>query len=346
MSDRGDVPDGSYSCSPSKQGPLRLKLSMNNMPKKNAPSYPTHTTESSSDNSDNELNFSLGGTPSFVPAQLRTTHGSLATTFGLQATGSASRIPQPVAGLDWTSATDLKEEIEAAKTLLFGLSAGAGVSPLQSSSTQSIPSTYRKSTGAQSSQSTVAHSTSKLNSKRAGGESNSEGEDEDLGFGDSEYFHDSKYVYPPLAEMTEEDKNNSWKPGQRKKKSEKVDSTWNPKSKLLCSPSLEVRPVRQTSRRSTTGSLLNSPLEESAPEGPTPPGESAKGSDRGTASGSNSGALNGSEKGSVPDPTPSNSKPDSNAKVPGKRGRQKAVTTTKQRLAKILKLDKSGRYMR
>lgn len=38
-------------------------------------------------------------------------------------------------------------------------------------------------------------------------------------------------VYPPLAEMTEEDKNNSWKPGQRKKKSEKVDSTWNPKSK-------------------------------------------------------------------------------------------------------------------
>ena len=32
--------------------------------------------------------------------------------------------------------------------------------------------------------------------------------------------------------------------------------------------------------------------------------------------------------------------------VPGKRGRHKAVTTTKQRLAKILKLDKSGRYMR
>jgi len=32
--------------------------------------------------------------------------------------------------------------------------------------------------------------------------------------------------------------------------------------------------------------------------------------------------------------------------VPAKRGRQKAVTTTKQRLAKILKLDKSGRYMR
>lgn len=29
-----------------------------------------------------------------------------------------------------------------------------------------------------------------------------------------------------------------------------------------------------------------------------------------------------------------------------KRGRHKAVTTTKQRLAKILKLDKSGRYMR
>lgn len=38
-------------------------------------------------------------------------------------------------------------------------------------------------------------------------------------------------VYPPLAEMTDEDKAVSWKPGQRKKKSEKVDSTWNPKSK-------------------------------------------------------------------------------------------------------------------
>lgn len=38
-------------------------------------------------------------------------------------------------------------------------------------------------------------------------------------------------VYPPLAEMTDEDKAISWKPGQRKKKSEKVDSTWNPKSK-------------------------------------------------------------------------------------------------------------------
>ena len=78
------------------------------MPTKNAPSYPTHTTESSSDTSDNELNFSLGGTPSFVPAQLRTTHGSLATTFGLQTTGSVPRTQQPVAGLDWTSATDLK----------------------------------------------------------------------------------------------------------------------------------------------------------------------------------------------------------------------------------------------
>lgn len=172
--------------------------------------------------------------------------------------------------------------------------------------------------------------------------------------------------------MTDEDKANSWKPGQRKKKSEKVDSTWNPKSKLvvkklsqnknrnklfywktkqkalhslsltlrihvghaqfilgphLCharvlshyshalvvlrrdqvvpkflrwflvelfllsrlitlivwihahqynvisrfsgkllySPSREFRPVRQTARRNTAGSLLNSPLEESAP---------------------------------------------------------------------------------
>ena len=44
------------------------------------------------------------------------------------------------------------------------------------------------------------------------------------------FFH---AVYPPLAEMTDEEKANSWKPGQKKKKSEKVDSTWNPKSKLV-----------------------------------------------------------------------------------------------------------------
>ena len=37
-------------------------------------------------------------------------------------------------------------------------------------------------------------------------------------------------VYPPLAEMTDEEKG-SWKPGQKKKKSERVDATWNPKSK-------------------------------------------------------------------------------------------------------------------
>ena len=35
--------------------------------------------------------------------------------------------------------------------------------------------------------------------------------------------------------------------------------------KLLCSPAKEFRPVRQASRRNTAGSLLNSPLEESAP---------------------------------------------------------------------------------
>ena len=38
-------------------------------------------------------------------------------------------------------------------------------------------------------------STSQLNSKRAASESNSDGdsEEEDLGFGDSDYFHDNKY---------------------------------------------------------------------------------------------------------------------------------------------------------
>lgn len=43
----------------------------------------------------------------------------------------------------------------------------------------------------------------------------------------------SLVVYPPLAEMADDDKSIGWKPGQRKKKSEKVDSTWNPKSKKI-----------------------------------------------------------------------------------------------------------------
>lgn len=85
-----------------------------------------------------------------------------------------------------------REEIEAAQTLLFGLSAGAGVGALASSSLQAPPS---KPGGAQSSQSVMAPSTSQLNSKRAASESDSEGDsdEEDLGFGDSEYFHDNKY---------------------------------------------------------------------------------------------------------------------------------------------------------
>jgi len=88
-----------------------------------------------------------------------------------------------------------REEIEAAQTLLFGLSAGAGVSALGSSSLQTLPSTTPKSSGAQSSPSGMAPSTSQLNSKRAASESNSEGDsdEEDLGFGDSDVFHDNKY---------------------------------------------------------------------------------------------------------------------------------------------------------
>ena len=87
-----------------------------------------------------------------------------------------------------------REEIEAAKTLLFGLSAGAGVSGSHgSSSFQSVPSTTPKSTSAQSPQAAVKASTSRLNSKRAASESNSESEEDDLGFGDSDYFHDNKY---------------------------------------------------------------------------------------------------------------------------------------------------------
>lgn len=39
-------------------------------------------------------------------------------------------------------------------------------------------------------------------------------------------------AYPPLSEMVDEEKSN-WKPGMKKKKSEKVDATWNPKSKYF-----------------------------------------------------------------------------------------------------------------
>ena len=78
-----------------------------------------------------------------------------------------------------------REEIEAAKTLLFGLSAGAGISALGNASTKSSSSKPLH----------AAHQPgiSRLNSKGAPSDSNSESEDDDLGFGDSEYFHDNKY---------------------------------------------------------------------------------------------------------------------------------------------------------
>ena len=82
-----------------------------------------------------------------------------------------------------------REEIEAAKTLLFGLSAGAGISALgnvntKSSSSQSLHAVYQPTT-------------SRLNSKGASSDSNSESEDDNLGFGDSDYFHDNKYGKAP-----------------------------------------------------------------------------------------------------------------------------------------------------
>lgn len=65
-------------------------------------------------------------------------------------------------------------------------------------------------------------------------------------------------VYPPLAEMTDEDKANSWKPGQKKKKSEKVDSTWNPKSKLV--KKMLHRSVASLTNRTEAQHLLSLPL--------------------------------------------------------------------------------------
>ena len=78
-----------------------------------------------------------------------------------------------------------REEIEAAKTLLFGLSAGAGISALGNASTK--PSSSKPLHAAHQ------PGISRLNSKGAPSDSNSESEDDDLGFGDSEYFHDNKY---------------------------------------------------------------------------------------------------------------------------------------------------------
>ena len=87
-----------------------------------------------------------------------------------------------------------REEIEAAKTLLFGLHAGAGIGALGSSPLHSFPSPNpAKTTAAQSFQAAVKPSTSRLNSKRAASESNSDSEEDNMGFGDSDYFHDNKY---------------------------------------------------------------------------------------------------------------------------------------------------------
>ena len=52
----------------------------------------------------------------------------------------------------------------------------------------------------------------------------------------------SLLVYPPLAEMADDDKGN-WKPGQKKKKSERVDATWNPKSKNSINSDVTLRHV-------------------------------------------------------------------------------------------------------
>ena len=83
-------------------------LAVNSMSNKSAPLFPSNSADSDSDTSDNELNFSLGGTPSLIPVQSRTTQGSMGTTYRLQATGSDPRTQQPVAELDWTSSADLK----------------------------------------------------------------------------------------------------------------------------------------------------------------------------------------------------------------------------------------------
>ncbi|XP_048586432.1 lysine-specific demethylase 7A isoform X2 [Nematostella vectensis] len=282
-----------YSCSPSAdQQPLKLKLSMSGYNTHNP--LPLLPNDSDLDLSDDELGFSLGGTP-----QLPSTQGSLGTTHGLQATEHKARPNQPVASMETsTSDRDLKAEIEAAKTLLFGFSGLQG-SDIKKPTTQTTRSRADSliAKGPQK---------SRLNSsKRTYSDTESDDDDEkddDLGFGDSDYFKDTKY------------------------------------GKVACSPSKETRPHRQSSRRlasqqESQQSLLNAPLPSSSKSiSPTLSGSGPLGQPDGSAGQSSSSG--------------NTSKGAAAATTQAKRGRHKTVTTTKQRLAKILKLDKSGRYMR
>ncbi|XP_028408036.1 lysine-specific demethylase 7B-like isoform X2 [Dendronephthya gigantea] len=143
---------------------------------------------------------------------------------------------------------------------------------------------------------------------------------------------DPDYVYPTI-EDDETPGKVKWKPGMKKKKSERVDATWNPKGRVPHSPVTSTsRPVRQISRKpdyemnSSTNNNINelkSPRTSSESEGSS--------SKQGRAPLRPSGAGNQAEgdKGNS-----------------SKRGRRPVQLTTKQRLAKKLKLDKGGMFMR
>ncbi|XP_031568389.1 lysine-specific demethylase 7B-like [Actinia tenebrosa] len=121
--------EGQYSCTTTNKQPLKLKLSMSSAGF-TAQDNQILPNDSDLDFSDDELGFSLGGTPQFM-----NTSASIETTQGLQSTSTEARL-QPVAQME-SKDRDLKAEIEAAKTLLFGFSSFKD-SKIQSHIIQSI----------------------------------------------------------------------------------------------------------------------------------------------------------------------------------------------------------------
>ncbi|CAB4012912.1 Hypothetical predicted protein, partial [Paramuricea clavata] len=140
---------------------------------------------------------------------------------------------------------------------------------------------------------------------------------------------DPDYVYPTIEDDDIPSKV-KWKPGMKKKKSERVDATWNPKGRVAHSPvKTNPRPVRQISRKSELNSPTNNNNDLKSPR---------TSSDSEGASSKNSRApLRPSGASNQAEADKGNS---------SKRGRRPVQLTTKQRLAKKLKLDKGGMFMR
>ena len=146
---------------------------------------------------------------------------------------------------------------------------------------------------------------------------------------------DPDYVYPTI-EDDEIPGKVKWKPGMKKKKSERVDATWNPKGRVAQSPvNTHPRPVRQISRKPDYD-LNNAPTNNNLNVNNLKSPRSSSESD-GSPSKNNRAPLRPSGASNQAEGDKGNS---------SKRGRRPVQLTTKQRLAKKLKLDKGGMFMR